>query len=263
MVHSLVIFSLLADQILGLNMKVLTYNIHKGFTATNLRFVLAQIKASIREANADILCLQEVLGEHNGHRQSVPGYPPSSQFEFLADEVWPHFAYGKNAVYSEGHHGNAVLSKYPIESWRNIDISTNLRERRGLLHVKICLPGGRFLHAFSCHLNLFGDARRRQVEQICEYLAQNTDRQDAVILAGDFNDWQRSLSPLLRRGAGLEDAFQRLKGYPAKTFPSALPMLTLDRIYYRNLTPRAAEVFEGKLWAKLSDHLALAAEFKF
>lgn len=45
------------------SLKVLTYNIHKGFSATNLRFILHEIKSSLRHINADIVFLQEVQGE--------------------------------------------------------------------------------------------------------------------------------------------------------------------------------------------------------
>jgi len=36
------------------------------------------------------------------------------QHEFLAHESWLHHAYGKNSVYDSGHHGNAILSRYPF-----------------------------------------------------------------------------------------------------------------------------------------------------
>ncbi len=48
------------------------------------------------------------------HPVDMPPEELDSQFAFLADEIWPHFAYGKNAIYSAGHHGNAILSKHPI-----------------------------------------------------------------------------------------------------------------------------------------------------
>ena len=41
---------------------------------------------SIRKIHADLVFLQEVQGEHEGHRASVKDWPENSQFEFLADE---------------------------------------------------------------------------------------------------------------------------------------------------------------------------------
>ncbi|MGZ3709925.1 MAG: endonuclease/exonuclease/phosphatase family protein, partial [Bdellovibrionota bacterium] len=64
------------------------------------------MRDALRAERADLVFLQEVLGEHEIHSRTVQGWPAGPQFEFLADELWPHFAYGKNAAYSAGHHGN-------------------------------------------------------------------------------------------------------------------------------------------------------------
>lgn len=76
------------------------------------------MRNTIQKYRVDLVLLQEVVGKHEKHT------PTTSQFEFLADGVWPHFAYGKNAVYDEGHHGNAILSLYPIVEWKNLDFQT-------------------------------------------------------------------------------------------------------------------------------------------
>mgnify|MGYP003392572165 FL=1 len=105
------------------SLKVLTYNIHKGFSATNLRFILHEIKSSLRHINADIVFLQEVHGERTISNNRFADWPNNQQFEFLADQIWHHCAYGKNAIYKSGHHGNAILSKYPFVEWENINVS--------------------------------------------------------------------------------------------------------------------------------------------
>ena len=55
------------------------------------------------------------------------------QHDFLAEGVWPNTAYGGNAIYDHGHHGNAILSRFPILSSHNQDISELRFERRGML----------------------------------------------------------------------------------------------------------------------------------
>ena len=72
---------------------------------------------------ADVVFLQEVLGTHSRHQKKVDNWPEAPHYEFLADTMWPQFAYGRNAVYPRGHHGNAVLSKFPIVHHRNHDVS--------------------------------------------------------------------------------------------------------------------------------------------
>ena len=46
---------------------VLTINTHKGFTAFNRRFILPELREAVRTVGADIVCLQEVMGEHEAH----------------------------------------------------------------------------------------------------------------------------------------------------------------------------------------------------
>ena len=91
-------------------LRVLTYNIHKGFNMSNRRFILHQIREALIAADADLLFLQEMQGRHQRHEKKVKDWPDQSQLEFIAEGVWPFFAYGKNAIYNAGHHGNAILS---------------------------------------------------------------------------------------------------------------------------------------------------------
>ena len=121
-------------------LRVLTVNIHKGYAALNRRFVLQELRHAIREVNADIVFLQEVQGAHAARSARVAGWPQAPHYEFLADELWPQFAYGRNAVYPHGHHGNALLSKYPIVRHENHDVSVGGLEARGLLHCVLRMP---------------------------------------------------------------------------------------------------------------------------
>jgi endonuclease/exonuclease/phosphatase family metal-dependent hydrolase len=47
---------------------------------------------------------------------------------------------------------------------------------------------------------------------------------------------------------------------PARTFPAAMPMLKLDRIYVRGFDVLDARVLHGASWARLSDHAPIIAE---
>jgi endonuclease/exonuclease/phosphatase family metal-dependent hydrolase len=60
--------------------------------------------------SADLLFLQEVQGQHNQHAARHHDWPGKPQYEFIADTMWREVAYGRNATYRNGHHGNAVLS---------------------------------------------------------------------------------------------------------------------------------------------------------
>ena len=109
---------------------IATYNIHKGFSQFNQRMVLHALKDQLHLIRPDLVFLQEVHGEHVGHAARHAGWPEEPQYEFLADELWQDFAYGKNAVYPEGHHGNACcratpslpgkISIFPRICWRAV-----------------------------------------------------------------------------------------------------------------------------------------------
>ena len=243
--------------------KILTYNIHKGFSAGNRRFVLHQMKSLLRSVDADVVFLQEIQGEHFVKSKKQLNWPEESQFEFLADEVWPHHAYGKNAIYKAGHHGNAILSKYPFVRWDNIDVSYIRTASRSLLHgvIKLsdALPA---VHVVCVHLGLLSMERRRQAVKLVERINEFVPSHEPMIIAGDFNDWGGQSDAYLQKELRVCEVFNETAGRCARTFPAWLPMLSVDRIYSRGVSIVSGERLEGALWRKMSDHLPLVAEFR-
>ena len=243
------------------SIRILTYNIHKGFNIGNRNFVLREIKKSIESTHADIICLQEVVGQHSTKAIKVQNWPSSTQFEFLADQVWEHHAYGKNAVYPKGHHGNAILSQYPISHWNNYDVSTRF-ERRGILHTEIIKKENKkSLHVFCIHFGLLRKDRKNQTHTLVHKILDLVPSSSPLIIAGDFNDWQEDVSEILSQKLKIKEAFLHSCGRHALTFPSHFPLLPLDRIYYKNLELESVKIFETKFWNKLSDHLPVLAKF--
>ena len=240
-------------------MKVLTVNTHKGFTAFNRRFILPELREAVRETKADLVFLQEVLGLHEKHSSRYDHWPQVSQYEFLADSIWSDFAYGRNAVYPDGHHGNAVLSKYPIKSYRNLDVSITGPERRGLLHCVLQVPGHDQVHAICVHLSLLESHRQLQIV-LLNQLLKSLPPCDPVIIAGDFNDWRMHANAALSQRDDLHEVFERHHGKLAKTYPARWPLLRLDRIYLRNASSQNPTILGSKPWTHLSDHLPLAVE---
>lgn len=244
----------------GVPIRILTINTHKGFSWLNRRFVLPQLRDALRQAAPDLVFLQEVVGEHELHRLTQPLWPLQPHWQFLAEAIWGYSAYGRNAVYTDGHHGNALLSRFPIVSYSNHDVSVGDVERRGLLHCVVKVPGvHRDLHAVCVHLGLRVWQRRHQLEALCGLALGGVPPDAPLVAAGDFNDWtERAHTPL--RGAGLEEAFVRLRGRAARSFPAIWPLLRLDRVYCRNLAPERLGVLSRRPWSHLSDHAALYVE---
>ena len=250
------------------SLKVLTYNMHKGFCFYSRRQVLEEIKRAIREVNADLVFLQEIRGEESVNGEELVGGEGedgeskefTSQLEFLADSVWSHYAYGKNAVYEKGNHGNAILSRYPVKQWSNIDVSTNPLERRGLLHAVVDHPDHKDLHLVCLHLNLLRRGREVQLERLIGRVAAEV-KEGPLIIAGDFNDWSQGVTGHIGVHLEVEEAHHLLHGRYARTFPSLIPLLCLDRVYFRGLKPSASRVLTGHPWSRMSDHAPMVVEF--
>ncbi|NNL06721.1 MAG: EEP domain-containing protein [Gammaproteobacteria bacterium] len=244
-------------------LKVLTYNIHKGFNPTNRQFILHDIKESIRQVDADLLLLQEIHGERNITKNRFDDWPSNNQFEYLADEIWEHHAYGKNAIYKSGHHGNAILSKFPFIEWENIDVSFMRSASRSLLHGTIDLVESRHhIHVICVHLGLFGMERQRQLATLVSRIDSHVPHHSPLIIAGDFNDWLGRAEKHFTEDLGVQEVFKASSGKYARTFPGWLPALSMDRIYTRGLDLLSCQRLHGHPWRKLSDHIPLMAEFQ-
>lgn len=242
------------------SLSVATYNIHKGFSRFNRRMVVHELRDRLRLLNPDIVFLQEVQGLHLGHASRHVNWPELPQHEFLAEEMWQDTAYTGHAIYEHGHHGNAILSRYPIVSRVHEDISAHRFERRGLLHCEIMLPGaGQPVHCVCVHLALTGRHRRQQFSMLVKSLRERVPLDAPLIIGGDFNDWQNRANEVLPGELGVHEAFECVGGSPARSFPSNYPVLRLDRIYVRGFMVTAAERHFGPPWSQISDHAALTA----
>jgi endonuclease/exonuclease/phosphatase family metal-dependent hydrolase len=269
-----------------MKIRVATYNIHKGVSALRSRPRVLALKKAISQFHADIVFLQEVQGRHDRYLERYGSddpdhhhaWPDEAQHEYFAGESH-HSAYGMNAVYDHGHHGNALLSAFPIEDTSNHDVSDHAYEQRGILHCVLDTPAGQ-VHCYVVHLGLFEGGRGRQTELLIDAVNASAPNGEPVIIAGDFNDWRNTLSGRLRESLGVVEVFDELgprtalgdlvrnlagregRVRPARTFPAALPWFRLDRIYVRGFKVGNAEVLHGTLWARLSDHAPILANLE-
>ncbi len=238
---------------------ITTFNIHKGFSQFNRRMMVHELRERLRHLNPDIVFLQEVQGLHLGHAEKHGNWPAGAQHEFLAEDIWQASAYGCNMIYDHGHHGNAILSRFPILHAHNQDVTHLQFEKRGLLHCRIELPEGPPAHCVCVHLSLFGYSRRKQLMALADYLNGMDEPGAPLIIAGDFNDWSNRAGKLLEQSLGMTEAFGIQGNPPVRSFPAAMPMFRLDRIYVRGFAVKRTEVHHGLPWSKISDHAALSA----
>ncbi|MBS0542188.1 MAG: endonuclease/exonuclease/phosphatase family protein, partial [Proteobacteria bacterium] len=224
-------------------LRICSYNIHKGFSQFNRRMVVHELRERLRSLEVDLVFLQEVQGLNVRHRARHADWPQQPQHEFLAEDNWGQTAYGRNAVYDHGHHGNAILSRHDILSTANEDVSAHRFESRGLLHCEISVPEfAAPVHCVCVHLGLTAGGRRRQMQALADRMERLAPDGAPLIIAGDFNDWRNHADELLGERLGLTEAFGAHRGRPARSFPSLLPFFRLDRIYVRGFQVRQAKV---------------------
>lgn len=245
------------------SISLMTYNIHKGFGLGKVRFLLPQMRNAIADLNPDFVFLQEVQGEHRLRAKRIDTWPDAPQVEYIAEKIWPHYIYAKNAVYQSGDHGNAILSKYPIDSFENINLSSSNRASRGILHSQLILGEEKAtVHLLCVHLGLFKAERAEQCKALMLRINEVVPENEPLLMAGDFNDWRNHLSRPLADELGIEEAFFSVEGHHARSFPAIRPALCVDRIYFRGMKVREVQCLQGKPWRMLSDHIPLYASFE-
>lgn len=262
-----------------MRLRIASYNIHKGVSAFGRKTRIHDLKESIKTLDADLIFLQEVQGQHDLHARRHAHWPDQGQHEFIAGDS--HCCvYGLNASYDHGHHGNALLSRFPIVQSHNHDISDHAYEQRGILHARVQWSHCE-LHCFVLHLGLFAASRRRQIQSLVQHIKTQVPEGHPLIIAGDFNDWTQRLSLTLYEELGVVEAFDEQpenhgahsvlhslralfhhRSRHARTFPAPLPWLSLDRVYSRGFQIKQAQVMTGKPWSELSDHVPIFVDLE-
>ena len=179
--------------------RVVSYNIHKGRSLSG-RDSLSDLRLGLHGLRPDLMFLQEVQGRNEKHGSL------HLQHESLAAALHMECAYGCNAIRTRTDHGNALLSRHPILSFENQDISDHRMEQRGLLHGVINV-GSREVHCFVVHLGLFAGSRIRQIEVMTERISRMVPEGAPMLIAGDFNDWKDRLAPLFVQQLGVYEVF--------------------------------------------------------
>ena len=229
----------------GRPLVVATYNIHS-CVGVDRRYDPDRVATVLRELDADIIGLQEVGMRHRlaGGVEQHSYFAASTGLEAVASTL------GRNY---RGRFGNALLTRFPVQSVRHIDLSVAGREPRGAIDAELVVEGRR-LRVVVTHLGLRAAERRQQIQRLLLALAAAPGGAEATVVMGDLNEWRG------RRG-GIPALDRRLGRAPARrTFPSWLPVLSLDRIYVDGSASIAALAVHRSALARLaSDHLPLRA----
>lgn len=235
--------------------RLITYNIHKGIGGVDRRYRLERVVETLQHYDPDIVFMQEVA-------DGMPRSRRHRQIELLGTQLdLHHSAYQRNVRLSEGHYGNAILSRFPLFDVGDIDLTIPPKKRRRALiaSCRIRKQHERTLLLVNTHLGLAGYERALQVRRIldCERL-RHTHRTTPVIVGGDYNDVYGTLNRRFMEPNGFLAASRQ-----ARTFPAVMPMQTLDHIYYRGaITMHHSFPCRRQIARQASDHLPLVVDFE-
>ncbi|MFD1032746.1 endonuclease/exonuclease/phosphatase family protein [Metaplanococcus flavidus] len=171
----------------NLPVKIMSFNISSGLRLDG-RLDLELTASVIEEADVDIAGLQEVDQNFSERSDFV------DQIKWLANRLNMHAAFGPNVTANatgernqEQAYGNAILSRHPIQSYRNHQLkkleSEKESEQRGLLEAIIEIEGIPIAF-FTTHLSLKEKQLAHNVEELLEIIRQE---EMPAILTGDFN----------------------------------------------------------------------------
>ena len=223
--------------------RLMTWNIH-GAVGRNPRFDLARVVELIKQHRPDIVALQEI-----DSRRAIEG--GGNPFVILQDALGNHGVGAKTITTADGEYGQALISRWPMQSSEICDISFPEREPRRAIRAEIATPAG-LLRVIATHLGLSFGERRSQARALLELIGEPTM---TTVMLGDFNDWfwAGSVRKVLAR------AFPGRTRH--RTFPSICPVLHLDRVYCR---PREAllQGYTDPSARRISDHLPVIADVR-
>lgn len=230
----------------------MTYNIHHGAPDDSEIVNLNNIAAVIKNANAELIALQEV-------DVNVPRSGKVNQAEELAKILGMHYYFSKSINYNVGEYGVAILSKHPLSNARQeILPMPSTGEQRSVALATVTLPNGKTLEFGSTHLDLNVPNRAAQAEHLNNL---STILEKPLFIGGDYNAEPNSTEiKKLQEGFSLSC----INGCPL-SFPVRSPKKAIDFVIFNK---KAATAFNLVSAVSLnnqyaSDHLPVVAIFHY
>lgn len=159
-------------------MRVVTWNVWWRFGPFEER--LAAIVATLKRAEPDVVCLQEVYWSDDENLAAA-----------VAEPLGFHHIEAARRAEDGWSFGNAVLSRWPIERTEEMALpaAPEAEEDRLAVMAEVAGPRGR-VQVFCTHLNWRFDhshVRQLQVKALADFVAETRPREFPPVVCGDFN----------------------------------------------------------------------------
>ena len=155
------------------------------------KYDLRRIVKTCQNLEADCFALQEVAF-------NMPRSKKEDMARLIAEELNMTYVLALNAHFKKGSYGNAIFSRFPIVQNENLDLSLQMKKKRGALLARLQLPKQQIL-VLNFHLGLAAFERRRQIQKILEYIGAKNSSDLPLLLLGDCNDPKHKLNPPYRK----------------------------------------------------------------
>lgn len=235
-------------------MRILSYNIHKGIGGRDRLYRLERIMQVIEAESPDLICLQEV--DRNVRRSRHHNQP-----QMLAERFgFEHCQFQLNVHVKTGGYGNLMLSRWPMRTHHQVQLTKQTKKPRGAQMAVIETPRGP-IHLVNWHLGLAERERHWQTRRLLEHHLFREARTLPQIIVGDTNDWRNTLV----KGPFVVHGFHHLTAPISKfrSFPAYLPLGSLDKAFTRGVFKElSAHVCKRLATRDASDHLPLIIDFE-
>lgn len=239
-------------------LRFMTYNIHIANPPSQPSTVVDvdTIAKVIKKVNPHFVTLQEVdrFTDRSGKNLD--------QAAKLSELTGMHYKFFKAINRSNGEYGLAILSKYPILEFNQVElpfVAGTGAELRTMGWVRVQLDNGQDIIVATTHIDHLEDANRElQTREILK--AFKSYHNYPIVLGGDFN---------MNQSNSIWDLYKIVFNVPCATCPNthsaSKPTTSIDYLLLNN---KAAEIFSIKsyqtyLETYASDHLPVVMDLVF
>lgn len=247
--------------------RLFSYNVHYWTDPDSNIITHQEIMKKINYLEPDLIGLQEVLIPENNNSYLNDNRIIKNTLKPLDKYKIETISVSKGCSGQETTFGNLLGSKFNIQNTHKLFFKNNKVENRGAILTIVEPIYGKSFLLIVLHLDVYddkGDIRRKQLEELFEYIDKTYPKNIAIMMMGDFNclkeeDYTDDISKpqgdydtiKMIEEWGLEDVFDKLNY-------SVWSARRVDYIFIKNFNYEVSGTYV--YYDDLSDHFALIVD---